>query len=100
MLERRFHERVPVATPVLCEPIERMPFGGTAMDISPGGACIVGSTVPPLGAAVVVNVRLPGSPDLSRLSGVVHWTRWKRFGVRFATMGDREAQRLAELQTA
>ena len=99
MLERRTHERVPLAVPILCEPAHTTPFGGTAMDISPGGAGIVGSQVPPLGAALTVNVRLPGSPDVSRLRAVVHWARFKRFGVRFDLVGDRDARTLEELTT-
>ena len=100
MLEKRAHMRVPTAIPVLCEPTENAPFGGTATDISPGGACIAGSTVPPFGATLVVDVRLPGSPDLSRLPAVVRWAGQQLFGVQFGLIGDHDARHIADLTAA
>lgn len=95
--EKRNHMRVAVAVAVLCEPMHGEPFAGVTTDVGLGGAHIESSHVPAFGATLVVAMRLPGSPDLSRLPAMVRWVGDGAFGVQFGLLGARDTRHIAEL---
>jgi hypothetical protein len=100
MREKRGHMRVPLSIPVLCEPADGEAFGGMTADLGVDGSCIESATVPTFGTELCVIVRLPGSPDLSRLPAIVRWTKAGSFGVQFRSLGARDTKRITELLAA
>ena len=96
-LERREYERVQLAVPVLCEPERGRAFGGVLANLGREGARIEGTLPPPCDLKVVLAVRFPGAPELSRLPATVRWTGHGAFGVRFDALRTSVAGRIAEL---
>lgn len=89
--------RVAVAVAVLCEPTHGEPFAGVTTDVGLAGCHIESSHTPTFGTALVVAMRLPGSPDLSRLPAIVRWVGKGSFGVQFGLVGARDTRIIAEL---
>ena len=97
ILERREYERVLLRVPVLCEPERGLAFGAVMANLGRGGARIECAVPPPRDLQVVLAVRFPGAPELSRLPATVRWNGNGAFGVQFDALQASVAGRIAEL---
>jgi hypothetical protein len=95
--EKRNHSRTPLRVAALCEPRDGQSFPATTRDISIGGMFLESETTLGFNTEIVIVLRLPGSKQDSRLSGVVRWNKPGGFGVQFSGLGVLETHLIGEL---
>lgn len=85
MTGRRVHERYhcELEVTVIHEGRE---YATRTDNLSLGGMHLVGSPLPPFGAAVEMRFRLPGMKADSLCNGTVRWVRGDEIGIQFGSL--------------
>lgn len=87
--------RVGLDVPVQLIAVGGTRFSGRATDVSIGGVRVETETPAPVGATMVVRLRLPGSMRDLALPATVRWTRQGLVGFQFGLLGVRETHVIA-----